>query len=177
MSRRIRDLEPHVQGVAGDWLRLCGAKGVPVLVYCTKRTLSEQLALWKKGRELKPGEDPAKASSWVRTPGCRIVTKARPGSSFHNYGLALDAAPYEFLVERDLTIAKKLDWTPFASKADETAFRDTGGLGYLDKRWRVMVEAADEVGLEWAGRWPRFIEYVHFQLTAGVTLAELRSNA
>lgn len=81
------------------------------------------------------------------TPG-RIVTNARPGQSFHNFRLAFDFVPIDH---------GKAQWT------DTATFTRCGLI-------------AEEVGLEWAGRWKRFRELAHAQWTGGLTLAELRSG-
>lgn len=65
-----------------------------------------------------------------------VVTRARGGQSMHNYGLAVD---FVFVVDG------KPSW-------DEKLYKNIG-------RW------VDEVGgIEWGGRWKRFIDYPHIQL-------------
>lgn len=93
-----------------------------------RRTMAEQLQLWEQGRT---------------APG-RVVTKARPGSSAHNFGLAADLAP----VRRDGHIwwdAPKSVWQTMADIA-----RDMGlvsGFYFTtifdaphveDKQWKTM---------------------------------------
>ena len=53
------------------------ASGLEWIVTSCRRTMAEQQALYDQGR---------------KTPG-KIVTKAPPGYSAHNYGLAADLAP------------------------------------------------------------------------------------
>ena len=86
-----------------------------------------------------------------RTKPGRIVTNAPAGSSWHNYARAADAVP--------LRGGKPL-W-----RYDST-----------DPEWQVFAEEAERAGLEWAGRWRRFREYVHVQHTGGLTLAQARSG-
>ena len=72
---------------------------IPPLIYCGRRTMEEQTALFAIGRS---------------APG-KVVTKARAGESFHNYGLAFDWVPLKMSPKNpDLYVA---DWD------DETAFR------------------------------------------------------
>jgi peptidoglycan L-alanyl-D-glutamate endopeptidase CwlK len=78
-------------------------------------------------------------------PG-RIVTRAPAWQSWHQYGRAVDAVPLQ---------AGKPDW----------AMRFT-------KLWDVMVEEGDRLGLEWAGRWKKFRESVHWQYTGEMSLTE-----
>jgi peptidoglycan L-alanyl-D-glutamate endopeptidase CwlK len=73
------------------------------------------------------------------------VTNAKPGESWHNWRRAFDFVPM-----RDGVCL----W------ADSSAFAKCGAI-------------AESIGLEWAGRWHRFPERAHCQLTEGHTLAEL----
>lgn len=50
---------------------------IQALIYCGFRSFEEQTALYAKGR----------------TERGKIVTKARAGQSFHNYGMAIDWVP------------------------------------------------------------------------------------
>jgi peptidoglycan L-alanyl-D-glutamate endopeptidase CwlK len=77
VSRKLEDLQPHVEEAAKRWLAACDAAGLEVLVTHTLRTNAEQDELYAQGRT-KPG---------------RKVTNAKGGQSFHNYGLALDFVP------------------------------------------------------------------------------------
>lgn len=152
-SRSLRELTPRFCAVAGEWLRRCNGRGVAVLVFCTHRPEQEQLELWKVGRD----------ENGDRVPGEKILTNAKPGESRHQKRTALDACPWEFYVEHDQDVAKRLDWSPFQSASHERAFIEDGDLRHLDRRWRVMVEEAEKLGVEWSGRWATFREYVHFQ--------------
>lgn len=169
-SRSLLDLRQPFRDQAGEWAAACGGRGVPVLIHCTLRSSAEQDALYQVGRRGVAGE--------------AIVTNARAGQSWHNYGAAFDAVPWLWYLEAGRPEpTKKLDWSPFvagvttpkwlaaiatSSKSDE--------LLLLDPGWRVMVEEADRLGLDWSGRWQGFREYVHFQL-AGVTLEQLKAAA
>ena len=148
MSRSLMDLSQPFRDQVGEWLRLCASGGVAALIHCTQRNEIEQTALYQIGRRGITGE--------------RIVTNARAGESWHQYGAAIDAVPWEWYTEAGRpTIDKRLDWSPF------------GPDGALDHRWAIMVEAAETVGIDWSGKWTGFREYVHFQL-AGVTIDKLR---
>ena len=79
MSRDLGDLRPEFRAMVlpflADWK--VQADGYDTCVACTLRSLEEQQALWEQGRT---------------TPG-PIVTRAKPGQSAHNYGLAVDVYP------------------------------------------------------------------------------------
>jgi peptidoglycan LD-endopeptidase CwlK len=76
-SRKLTDLMPVMQMLVIEWQTDCVEAGIELLIYCTLRPTWEQADLYALGRT-KPG---------------KIVTFAKPGSSAHNYGLALDFVP------------------------------------------------------------------------------------
>jgi peptidoglycan L-alanyl-D-glutamate endopeptidase CwlK len=97
--RAIDSLDAKFQKRVRGWLNEMVASRITPLIYCGLRTMEEQAALYAKGR----------------TSSGRIVTKARPGESFHNHGLAFDWVPIKPAPkDADLYAA---DWD------DETAFR------------------------------------------------------
>ncbi len=93
-----------------------------------------------------------------RTTKGAIVTNAKAGQSWHNFRRAVDAVPL---------IYGKPDW----SYADINCDRVPD-----EEWWRVMVEEARRLGIEWAGDWRTFKEFVHFQFTGGLTLAQAREE-
>ena len=80
--------------------------------------------------------------------GEKIVTNAKAGQSYHNYRLAFDFCPI---------VNGKAQWNDIA----------------LFTRCGVIAES---LGFEWAGRWKRFKEYAHCQMTEGLTVAQLGSG-
>jgi peptidoglycan L-alanyl-D-glutamate endopeptidase CwlK len=80
-------------------------------------------------------------------PGAK-VTNARAGESFHNYRVAFDFVPI---------VNGKADWKNLAT------FTKCG-------------EIAESLGLEWAGRWRKFKELAHCQLTNGLTLSDFKAG-
>lgn len=101
------------------------------------RTIKEQNDLYAQGRT-KPGP---------------IVTKAKGGSSFHNYGLAFDFA---------IVYGPNLSW-------DINADRDGDGV----KDWMEVVKVFEAAGWEWGGRWSSLKDYPHLQKTFGNTWQQL----
>lgn len=85
------------------------------------RSMGEQQALYAQGRESFNG-------SWVITDVARIVTNARPGLSYHSYGLAFDCA----FAGGDPYLAK-------LSEGDQTA------------HWQKYGEIVTAHGLYWGG--------------------------
>ena len=110
----------------------------------TLRTFAEQDALYAQGRT-KPGV---------------IVTKAKGGQSYHNYGLAIDIV---LLVDKD------------GNGTFETASWDTKSDFDGDKKsdWQEVVAIFKRYGWEWGGDW-RFVDAPHFQKTFGKSIMELQ---
>jgi peptidoglycan L-alanyl-D-glutamate endopeptidase CwlK len=158
--KELTHLKPEVAVAVGEGLRLANAEGFAILVYETLRSEERQAELYAKGRT---------------APG-KIVTNAKPWYSWHQFGQAIDAVPHEFFIEDRDRIKHKLDWTPFKDPQSQATFLNTGSLDLLDDRWAVMVRSFESAGLEWAGRWDTFREYVHFQMRLGKTLQGLRQE-
>jgi peptidoglycan LD-endopeptidase CwlK len=78
-SRALSDLRPVFGAMVVPWLDdwKVQAAGYDTVIACTLRTHAEQAALYAQGRSA-PGP---------------IVTKAKPGQSAHEYGLAIDVYP------------------------------------------------------------------------------------
>lgn len=106
----------------------------------TLRTFAEQDALFAKGRT-KPGAK---------------VTNARAGSSWHNYGMAIDIV---------LLIDKNKDG--FFETVSWDLKADFDGDGKSD--WIEVVQIFKQFGWEWGGDW-RFFDAPHFQKTMGQTI-------
>lgn len=130
-EQRIAQLHPVVAQKAREWLRLVEAEGYKVLVTQTLRTIEEQNALYEQGRT-KPGA---------------IVTNAKGGYSYHNYGLALDFC----MIRTD----GSLDWI-------------------VGTKWRRIAEIGKSLGFEWGGDWTgSLIDYPHLQYTFGLSISDL----
>jgi peptidoglycan L-alanyl-D-glutamate endopeptidase CwlK len=123
-----------------------------LLIYCTVRTFEEQARLYRQSRtlaEIQRKRDQFKADGFPMLADILMsvgpqqgklgahVTCAACGESWHNYARALDAVP---LVN------------------GKPAWKTSSPL------WQLYGEAAEKIGLEWAGRWKRFKEYPHVQL-------------
>lgn len=74
----------------------------------------------------------------------QIVTNARGGDSYHNWGLAFDAAPFE----------------GGQISSDQQKFIQMGHLG-------------QQVGLQWGGTFKAIVDYPHFQYTFGLNTWDL----
>lgn len=116
MSSRIEDLEPVTRARCEQFLQLAAMAGINLRVTHTLRTLDEQMHLYAKGRAFREGV-------WVVIAPGLIVTRARPGDSPHNYGMAFDIC--------------------FAG-ADPYPDAD-------DPRWAMLGRFGEECGLNWGG--------------------------
>jgi peptidoglycan LD-endopeptidase CwlK len=105
----------------------------------TLRTFKEQEDLYAQGRT-KPG---------------RIVTNAKAGRSWHNYGLAIDIV---------LLVGGGVSW-------DISTDFDNDGKS----DWIEVVQVFKEYGWEWGGEW-RFKDNPHFQKTLGLNISEMHKR-
>jgi peptidoglycan L-alanyl-D-glutamate endopeptidase CwlK len=126
-SRSLEDLYPLVADKARQLVELAQAEGVEILVTSTLRTFDEQAELFAIGRT-KPGKK---------------VTNAKPGESWHNFGLAFDVVP--------LVHGKAIWDSPF---------------------WSRIGEFGKQVGLAWGGDFRSFKDKPHFEFHPNLTLAE-----
>jgi peptidoglycan L-alanyl-D-glutamate endopeptidase CwlK len=136
-SRSLDDLVPPAAVRARKFLQAANDNGIDLLVTSTLRDSEAQAALYAQGRT-KPG---------------KIVTNAKPGQSWHNWGCAMDIVP--------LRNGKPVWGT--TTDVDKALWDKVGQLG-------------EQAGLEWAGRWRTFREYAHFQYTGGLKLADLQAG-
>jgi len=132
-SKSLKDLLPQVQLKAEEFIQLCAENMIDVLIYCTLRSKEEQDVLYAQGRTISG----------------KIVTNARGGYSWHNFGRAFDFVPL---------IAGKPQWD------NSVLYSRCGRL-------------AEEIGLEWAGRWAgKLKETAHCQLREGKSLEQERKD-
>lgn len=126
-SRNLKDLHPLVAAKTRKLIELARAEGIELLVTSTLRTFEEQAELFAIGRT-KPGKK---------------VTNAKPGQSWHNFGLAFDVVP--------LVNGKPIWDSPF---------------------WERIGALGKQVGLTWGGDFKSFKDTPHFEFHPNLTLAE-----
>ena len=135
-EQRLAKLHPELAALARTMVALCARAGVPILVAQGLRTWAEQDALYARGRTAPPiGRK-------------YIVTKAKGGQSWHNFGLAFDIVVLDAL--------GKANW-------------DTGHPG-----WAAAAKIGKSLGLDWGGDWTGFKDMAHFERTGDLTLADCR---
>ncbi|WP_054941705.1 M15 family metallopeptidase [Paenibacillus ihuae] len=135
-------LHPVLMAGASALIQRCYAKGIPIVITQGMRTIAEQNALYAQGRTTKGN----------------IVTNARGGSSYHNYGLAIDFALL-------LPDGKSISW-------------DTSRDGNNDRLadWQQVAQEAKKLGFAWGGDWSSFKDYSHLEMTFGLTTEQLRAD-
>lgn len=137
---RIKLLHPKVRDEAYEiYDEICEAlKGRAFCRFSyTLRTFAEQDAIYAQGRT-KPG---------------KIVTNAKAGLSYHNYGLAIDTV---LIIDgRTASWEQKIDFD---------------GDGKAD--WQEVVTIFNHYSWEWGGNW-KFVDAPHFQKTFGYSVRQL----
>lgn len=150
---RIELLHPRLRGEAAKiYAEICQAltgRAMCRFTY-TLRTFQEQQALYDLGRTCKNV-----SGATAKKPMGSIVTNARPGQSFHNYGLAVD-------------IALILD----GREASWDTVKDFDGDRVAD--WMECVKVFKKYGWQWGGDWTTLKDYPHFQKTFGFTWQQLQ---
>lgn len=141
-SRNLADLDPRVRMMAQQLLERADRAGIPLVVTFTVRSLASQAALYAQGRS-RPGH---------------VVTNARAGYSFHNFGLALDVVPAELLA------------LPHWGNTPDRQAR-TNAL------WESVSAIGKSLGFRWGGDFHSIIDRPHFEWSGGLTLAQLRAGA
>lgn len=94
------------------------------------------------------------------TPG-RIVTEARGGDSYHNYGLAVDCCP---------GVTGWPYWTPDWVSVDKHTHKITPS-------WQKMIDAGKAQGLVSGSQFIDFPDFPHFQMTGILPLAKPTTEA
>jgi len=131
MDARRDKLDPEFRRKLDVFEAKLRENGIQVKLVSGYRSQEEQDQLYAQGRTM---------------PG-KIVTNARGGYSWHNFGLAAD---YAFVKDGHLT------W---------------------DGPWSHFGRIARMCGLEWGGDFRKFPDRPHVQLTKGKTLREMREQA
>jgi len=132
-EKKLVGVHPVVATKARQLIEQAYREGINVIITQGLRTIEEQNELYAQGRT-KPG---------------KIVTNAKGGYSYHNFGLAFDFA----------------------------LLKDDGSVSWnVDDKWKRVAQIGKSLGLEWGGDWKDFKDYPHFQYTFGLSLADLRSG-
>lgn len=130
-EKRIKTLQTPVARKARRLLERAAANGVNLRVTSAFRSYRMQRELYAQGRT-KPG---------------KVVTRAKPGQSWHNFGLAFDVVEIR-----------------------------GGRAMWENSKWPEIGQWGKELGLEWGGDWKSFKDRPHFQDKRGMTLAQAHAK-
>jgi peptidoglycan L-alanyl-D-glutamate endopeptidase CwlK len=125
---RIAALHPAMRERAKQFIAEAARQGIFLRVTSGLRDFAEQAELYAQGRT-KPGA---------------IVTNAKPGTSFHNYGLAID------VVE----------------------IKDGKGL-WDNPNWSKIASIGKTFGFAWGGDFKNLKDLPHFEYSGGQTITQL----
>lgn len=157
-STRLIGLHPVVLAAVTALIERCYARGVSILITQGLRTIAEQNGLFAQGRT-QAELNAAGLSSVKAQPDKPKVTNAKGGTSYHNFGLAIDFALL-------LPDGKQVSWD---------LKRDGDGDKVAD--WTEVVQEAKALGFEWGGDFVSIKDAPHFQITFGMTTSQLRAGA
>lgn len=128
-SKMVENLHPAVRGIFQAFIEEAeNDLALTLRIVQGLRTFAQQQAIYNQGRT---------------TPDS-IVTKAKPGQSYHNYGLAIDVVPV-------IKNGRELDWEYDFDKLEPSAIK---------------------YGITWGGTW-KSPDRDHFELTMGHNWREL----
>lgn len=127
---KLVGLNPVVKKKAEQLIELAYNQGIAIIITQGYRSIEEQNELYAQGRT-KPGN---------------IVTNAKGGHSFHNYGVAID---YALLSDDGKTVL----WT-------------------VNDKWRKVANIGKSLGFAWGGDWTSFKDYPHLEMTFGLSISD-----
>lgn len=136
-----KGLHPIVGEKSNQLLKRAEEIGIPILITDGFRSAESQDVLYEKGRSIEG----------------HVVTYAKGGQSYHNYGLAIDFV----LKNKDGTISYDLQ-------------QNINGNEEAD--WYEVVRIAKELGFQWGGDWPSFKDYPHLEYTFDLSIRELQNG-
>ncbi|MCB9335832.1 MAG: M15 family metallopeptidase [Flavobacteriales bacterium] len=140
-DQRISTLHPLIIGKAKEFIiRAEKELGIKLRVVSALRSWVEQTALFNQPFDGKDNDHDGQIDE-----ADEKVTNAKAGSSYHNFGLALDVVEIK-----------------------------NGKALWKNPNWSKIAALGKSIGFEWGGDWKSFKDKPHFQYTFGKTLAQLR---
>jgi peptidoglycan L-alanyl-D-glutamate endopeptidase CwlK len=140
-SKNLSTLHPEVisrfEAFVSEAQQIAEQKGLQYKVICGTRSWEEQERIYAQGRT---------------APG-KIITKAPPGSSMHNFGLAVDCGV-------------------FRGKAylDETEPKTAAEMH------KAASLVAAKHGIRWGGNFKSIVDTPHFELDTPLSMAQMRER-
>ena len=137
---KINTLHPEIRDNVTKMLQNLRKDGVTVEITLAYRSYEEQDALYAKGRDGKGKVIDAS----------KVVTNAKGGQSYHNFGLAFDLTVYDK--------NGKKDWS-----------KDSDA-------WKKVIAEGKRQGFDAGAEWIDFPDLPHFEKTFGLTPKKLREK-
>ncbi len=131
---RLGEVHPQLAARVRTMAHMLEEEGIIIQVVQSLRSWTEQAALYAQGRD----------GNGNIVDRSKVVTNAKAGSSWHNYGLAVDVAPFD---------AERPDWN-----ANHPA-------------WKRIVAVGESCGLLSGSTWRTFPDWPHFQMTGRLPLS------
>jgi peptidoglycan LD-endopeptidase CwlK len=125
---RLGEVHPALAEKVRSMAEMLALENIQIRVVQSLRSWAEQAALYAEGRDAD-GNIVDKS---------KVVTDAKPGTSWHNYGLAVDVAPFDSGIP---------DWN------------------VSHPAWGRIVAVGESCGLQSGSTWRTFPDWPHFQLT------------
>lgn len=139
---KIQTLHPLLRDEVTAGVNACDDAGIHIRIAQALRTWEQQADIYDQGRT-RPG---------------KIVSNAKPGFSYHNYGLAFDFC----LLRQDILTGHAMFSWDMITDDDHDGKKD----------WDEVVEIFEGLGWEWGGRWESIRDYPHFQKTFGLSISD-----
>ena len=141
---RMGAVHPSLKEYTIELIKRCYSEGIYIQISSGFRSKEDQAYIYGQGRPnfIWNGKKYGSKGS--------IISNAAPGTSIHNYGLAIDY----FLVTDD---GNKSIWT-------------------VNEKWKRVAEIAKSMGFEWGGDWTSFKDYSHLQYNKGLSIAQLKAG-
>lgn len=131
-TARLKTVHPLLARAINTMSDMLEQEKIFIRVTQALRSWNQQAALYAKGRDAD-GNVINKAL---------VVTNAKPGHGWHEFGLAVDVCPGDQMQQ---------GWTP------------DWNVGH--PQWKRIVAVGISLGLESGSTWRTFVDYPHFQMT------------
>lgn len=149
-EQRLSQIHAALAAKARQLCALASAQSPQIVIRVTQglRTFEEQGALYDQGR-IKPGTPCTHNGQTWPVGTCKqhpyglVVTNAKPGQSWHNFGLAFDVA-VDALQHSPVFVP---DWNA------------------THPTWRRLIQLGQQIGLDCGALWRTFPDTPHFELT------------
>lgn len=132
---RLQNVHPELADKIRTMATMLHTEGIEIRVTQGLRSWSDQMALWLKGRD----------SHGNITDPSKVVTKAAPGYSWHQFKLAVDVVPID--------AEGQPDWD------------------LQHPAWKRIIQVGESLGLTSGSEFRTFPDWPHLQMTGSLPLS------